>query len=94
LIRALEPIAGINLMRKRRHPVHKIEGLASGPGKLTRALGITRSHYGRDVTRGSLTVRDDLFREFEIAVSPRIGIRQCADWPLRFYIRGNPCVSR
>ena len=62
---------------------------------LTLALGITRAQNGVDVTRGSLTVRTPRRAEpFEIEVTPRIGIRQCADWPLRFVVKGNPFVSR
>jgi len=94
LIRALEPLAGLELMRQRRPAARKPEDLASGPGKLTLAMGITRSQNGADVTRGSLVVRapgDPL--TIEIAVSPRIGIRQSADLPLRFFIRGSPFVS-
>jgi len=95
LIRALEPLAGLGIMRRRRPKARSIEDLANGPGKLTLALGITRRHYGADVTRGPLTVRR--FRDeppFEILATPRIGIRHCAEWPLRFVIAGNPCVSR
>jgi DNA-3-methyladenine glycosylase len=95
LIRALEPLAGLGIMRRRRPKARSIEDLANGPGKLTLALGITRRHYGADLTRGPLTVRR--FRNeppFEILATPRIGIRHCADWPLRFVIAGNPCVSR
>src|SRR5579885_2707936 len=95
LIRALEPIAGIDLMRTRRPAARKLEDLASGPGKLTLALGITRAQNGADVTRGPLVVRAPAEpRKFDIATSPRIGITQCADWPLRFYILANPFVSR
>src|SRR5580692_2499946 len=57
LIRALEPVAGIEIMRQRRPAARNLEDLASGPGKLTLALGITRAHYGIDMTRGSLVVR-------------------------------------
>lgn len=99
LIRALEPIAGIDEMRRRRSRRHRrrlrLEEVASGPGKLTLAMGITRRHNGADVTRGPLVVRAPRSpRPFEIAVSPRVGITHNADWPLRFYIAGNPCVSR
>src|ERR1041384_2365522 len=52
LIRALEPVAGIDLMRQRRPAARKLEQLASGPGKLTLAMGITRALNGVDVTRG------------------------------------------
>jgi len=95
LIRALEPVAGIALMRRRRPAARRLEDLASGPGKLTRALAITRAQYGADVTRGRLVVRRPIEEQaFEIDITPRIGIRQCADWPLRFVIRANRFVSR
>ena len=95
LIRALEPIAGIDAMRRRRPGVARDHELANGPGKLTLAMGITRRHDGADLTRGPLTVHEPLAKEsFEVGVSPRIGIRHNADWPLRFFIAGNPCVSR
>jgi DNA-3-methyladenine glycosylase len=89
LIRALEPVAGVHLMRRRRPAARRLEDLTSGPGKLTLALGITRTLNGADVTRGGLVVRQPAVeRAFETDVTPRIGIRQCADWPLRFIIRG------
>ena len=93
LIRAAEPVAGIGLMQRRR-PHASVEKLASGPGNLTRVFGITRAQNGADMTRGSLVVRAwKREREFEVRVTPRIGIRQCADWPLRFVIAGNRAVS-
>jgi DNA-3-methyladenine glycosylase len=95
LIRALEPLAGIAEMKRRRAAARSVEDLASGPGKLTAALDITRRLYGADVTRGALTVRACLFAEpFEIAATPRIGITNCSDWPLRFLIAGSRFVSR
>ncbi len=95
LIRALEPLTGIAEMKKRRPAARSVEDLASGPGKLTAALGITRRLYGADVTRGLLTVRESLFPEpFEIQTTPRIGVTNCSDWPLRFLIAGNRFVSR
>jgi DNA-3-methyladenine glycosylase len=95
LIRALEPVAGIETMQKRRPAAHRLEDLASGPGKLTLAMAITRAHYGADLTRGPLVVREPAeHRKVEIEVTPRIGIRECADWPLRFLIRGNRFVSK
>jgi DNA-3-methyladenine glycosylase len=94
LIRALEPAAGIEIMQRRRPAARKLEDLASGPGKLTLALEITRAQNGADVTRGGLIVRaPSKPRKIDIAVSPRIGITKCADWPLRFFIRGNRFVS-
>lgn len=93
LIRALEPLAGIALMQRRRG-VRKLSDLASGPGKLTIAMGISRRDNGADLTRGRLTIRQDGWRPFEIGCSRRIGIRKAADQPLRFFVRGNPFVSR
>ncbi len=94
LIRAIEPVAGIELMRERRPEARKDEDLASGPGKLTLAMAITRAQNGADVTRGSLVVRQPAEpRHVEIAVTPRIGITKCADLPLRFVVRGNRFVS-
>jgi DNA-3-methyladenine glycosylase len=94
LIRALEPVAGIELMQRRRPAAHRLEDLASGPGKLTLAMAITRTQNGADVTRGSLVVREPLDpATVAIEVTPRIGITQCADLPLRFLIRGNRFVS-
>jgi DNA-3-methyladenine glycosylase len=95
LIRALEPVAGVDVMWRRRPSARRLEDLASGPGKLTLAMGITRALNGADVTRGALVVRSPAEeRSFEIDVTPRIGIRQCADWPLRFAVRANRFVSR
>jgi DNA-3-methyladenine glycosylase len=91
LIRALQPLAGIDLMRQRRPAARRLEDLASGPGKLTLAMAITRAHNGADVTRGSLVVRRALEEHpFDVEATPRIGIRQCVDWPLRFVMRGGP----
>jgi DNA-3-methyladenine glycosylase len=95
LIRALEPISGIATMRRRRPAAKRVEDLASGPGKLTLALGITRKQNGADLTKCALQVRR-LSDEpaVEIMTTPRIGIAHCADWPLRFLIAGNRFVSR
>jgi DNA-3-methyladenine glycosylase len=82
LIRAIEPLAGIDRS-------------ASGPGKLTMAMGITRRLNGVDVTGGPLTVRRPASEPaFEVAVTPRIGIRQEQDRLLRFLVAGSRFVSR
>jgi len=94
LIRALEPVAGIGLMERRRPAARKLEDLASGPGKLTLAMAITRAHNGADVTRGRLVVREPAKAEaIAVQVTPRIGITHCAELPLRFLIEGNRFVS-
>src|SRR5215475_16181440 len=73
LIRALEPVEGIEQMRARRPAARKPEDVASGPGKLTLAMAITRAQNGVDVTRGALVVREAAEpRRVEIAVTPRI----------------------
>lgn len=95
LIRALEPVAGIDEMRGRRPNVKKSQDLASGPGKLTRALGISRELNGADVTKEPLVVSEAANPgKLQILTTPRIGISKCADWPLRFLIEGNVYVSR
>lgn len=87
LIRALEPLSGTDLMFRRRPKAKRVEDLASGPGKLTQAMGITRKLNGSSLISGPLTVRrlDDEPR-IDIKVTPRIGITKCADWPLRFLL--------
>jgi DNA-3-methyladenine glycosylase len=95
LIRALEPVDGLDIMRARRPKARSDFDLASGPGKLTRALDITRAQNGVDITRGDLIVHlANPVRRFRIEVTPRIGITKCADLPLRFTIKGNKFVSR
>jgi DNA-3-methyladenine glycosylase len=94
LVRALQPVSGVDLMRARRPAARRLEQLANGPGKLTLALGITRAHNGADVTRGALVVRRaSSAAELEIAVTPRIGITRSAELPLRFLLAGNGFVS-
>jgi DNA-3-methyladenine glycosylase len=95
LIRALEPLVGIGEIRHRRPKAKRLRDLASGPGKLTLALGVTRARNGSDVTRGGLTVRE--FREpepFDIVRTTRIGISLSRDLLHRFYIKHNEFVSK
>ena len=98
LVRALEPLQGIAQMRRNRglNDSAGIYQLTSGPGKLCQALGITRAEdNGLDLTRaaGRLSLMQDDFQCGEICVTPRIGIRKAADWPLRFFLAGHTCVS-
>ena len=94
LIRAIQPVSGVELMRARRPAARHLEQLANGPGKLTLALGITRAHNGVDVTRGSLVVRQPPDAEaIQIVVTPRIGITRSAELPLRFLLAGSGFVS-
>ena len=93
LIRALEPVCGIEEMQRRRPKAKRLRDLASGPGKLTQAMGITREHYGADVTQvrlpGPLQVRLPKAAEaFEVQTATRIGISVSRELPLRFSIKG------
>jgi DNA-3-methyladenine glycosylase len=95
LIRALEPLAGLAVMARRRGVPAGARRLASGPGNLTRALAVTLRDNGVDLTEGSLTIdAAPPARRPRIATGPRIGITRAADLPLRFWIAGNPFVSR
>lgn len=95
LIRALEPLCGLAQMYERRQWSGAAPGLTNGPAKLTQALNITRRNYGQRLDRGSLAIRR--WRkppQFRIAVTPRIGITECADWPLRFVWAGSRFLSK
>jgi len=104
LIRALEPIAGIeemalnrdlNLSLETEH-VRVLRALTSGPARLCEALDITRTRDdGKDLSspKSDLWIASDRSRYGAIACGPRVGITQAADWPLRFYVVGNPFVS-
>ena len=88
LIRALEPLAGLEEMRRRRPKARTDADLASGPGKLTAALGITLDDYGANLTRGSLTVHAPHSASlFDVEVTQRVGISKSVDLPLRFVLR-------
>jgi DNA-3-methyladenine glycosylase len=94
LLRALEPLDGLDVMRRRRGPVADRE-LCSGPGKLCQALGITRDLDSRRVAESEVVVhRPRSSEENTIAVTSRIGITKAADWPLRFVVAGSPWLSR
>ena len=95
LIRAVEPLCGVALMERRRGGGRRLQDLASGPGKLTVALGVTDDQNAADLVRGRLRVREsNEAGALEIAVTPRIGIRHNADWPLRFVLAGSAYTSR
>ena len=92
LIRALEPIKGVEVMMKFRE-TSDLRALTNGPGRLTEALSIGLELNGLDLTTSDeLFIADDGFRGFEIASSSRIGVRDKRRW--RFYIKGNKFVSR
>ena len=92
LIRALEPVHGIELMQKRRR-TEKMNALCSGPGKLVLAMGINADHNGQPINNGGLRIyrRDGIP---EIIRTTRIGISQGSELPLRFYLKDSPFVSK
>jgi DNA-3-methyladenine glycosylase len=94
LIRAIEPLEGISLMRRLRPNVPD-SALTNGPGKLTKALGIDKSLNEVDMVEpGVLFVKDAKNEQIEIARSPRIGIRVGKEHLWRFYVSGNQYVSK
>lgn len=103
LLRALEPVAGVDRMALNRGLVAGAatdtklrRQLTSGPSRLCQALGLTRAtHNGCDLVdpASPLQVRDDGYTAGEVLVTPRIGINDAVDWPLRFALRWNECVS-
>ena len=94
LIRALEPLSGHALMRSRRD-VERDEDLTSGPARLCEALGIAKDQDGARLDRGRLRIlRGEPVPDESVVVTPRIGIRKAADWPLRFVVKGSRFVSR
>ena len=94
LIRALEPLSGIPLMRRRRPHARSDRDLTNGPGKLCAALGINRRMNGVPLQRFPVVIRaGSLVKDGDVVVTPRIGISRAADWPLRFLVRDNPFVS-
>lgn len=94
LLRAAEPVAGIELMRAARGK-EPLEQLCSGPGRLAQAFGIDRGFDGTDVTgSGPITVLDDGMRPTDIVACPRIGISKNAEAPLRFLVDGSRHVSK
>ena len=101
LIRALEPLEGEALMRRRRArgtgrraAGFPTDGLCRGPGNLTRALGISLVHNQRDLVASRLRIEDAGVPERPFATSTRIGINVGTEQPWRFFIRDSPSVSR
>jgi DNA-3-methyladenine glycosylase len=95
LVRAIEPLDGVALMHKRRPRVKNAVDLTNGPGKLCTALGIVGSMSGKGLQRKPVVIRaGESVPDKSVEVTTRIGITRCADWPLRWIVRGNQFVSR
>lgn len=109
LVRAVEPLEGVEVMRElreagragkakagpaRKHPL-KLRDLTNGPGKVCAALGIDKALYGHDLTVEPLVLDfTPLLPGETIGCSPRVGISKNADAPKRYFIEGNAFVSR
>jgi DNA-3-methyladenine glycosylase len=95
LIRALEPVEGVELMRARRG-LEPVRQLCSGPGKLTQALAIELDHNQTDLEHGPIVVspRPSAWREVQIQTDTRIGITRAIELPWRFCAVGTRCLSR
>jgi DNA-3-methyladenine glycosylase len=95
LIRALEPVAGVDQMRARRPAARKDHDLTNGPGKLCAALGIDIRYNAMPLSRPPISIREgDRIPDERVSITPRIGIRESADWPLRWIVADSPYVSR
>src|SRR5206468_1326469 len=92
LIRALEPVDGIELMRERRR-VARDQDLCNGPGKLTQALGIELDLNATSLLRGPIAIEPRAAAP-AVSVGTRIGITRAVELPWRFCERGSPYVSR
>jgi DNA-3-methyladenine glycosylase len=93
LIRALEPLVGLDTMRARRETEND-RHLCAGPARLCEALGVTGAVNGLSLQRGPLRiVAGPAANATDIVIGPRIGITQAVDWPLRFYLKDSPFVS-
>ena len=93
-MRALEPLEGLESMAGRRG-TDEPRALCSGPGKLVQALGILPEDDGRSLLDGRLRVLPrESRRRGTVCAGPRIGISKATDEPLRFWLEGNPFVSR
>lgn len=94
LVRAVEPVQGLALMRHRRPRVKRDVDLTNGPGKLCIALGIGAEMNTLPLQHRPLVIRQHRhYADTAITVTPRIGITRAADWPLRWIVRGNEFVS-
>ena len=97
LLRAAEPLAGLASMREARPAAKRDRDLCSGPARLCQAFGIARAQDGADLVTGvgGLTIVDDgVAPPLDPVVTARIGIRHAAEEPWRWYVPGNPNVSK
>jgi DNA-3-methyladenine glycosylase len=95
LVRAVAPVDGIQLMRARRPNAKQDRDLTNGPGKLCLAMGIDGTMDGTSLRDGPVVIRaGEPVPDDDVVVTPRIGIVKAANWPLRYFVRDDPFVSR
>ncbi len=97
LIRAVEPLAGVEVMRARRQDPRPARWLTAGPGRLTRALDIGRRHNGSPLTGDPLWIADDGYAPVQLLTGPRINVGYAgpdAALPWRFGLAGSPYLSK
>lgn len=93
LIRALEPIAGLEIMQRNRN-TSELKQLCSGPGKLAQALGLGREQNGISLRKKPLYILSAKDPQLKIVTSTRIGLSKASHLPLRFFVKDSPFISR
>jgi DNA-3-methyladenine glycosylase len=98
LIRAIQPVKGIEIMKERRGRIKKEVLLTNGPGKLSKSMGFSLEHSGQKMNTCGISIKEKIEIEpHDIASGPRIGIQYAEEavyFPYRFWIKNNPYVSR
>lgn len=98
LIRAIQPVIGLQIMKERRSGVKKEVQLTNGPGKLSKSMGFSLAHSGQKMNRCGISIKEKIeVQPHEIESGPRIGIQyaqEAVHFPYRFWIKNNPYVSR
>jgi DNA-3-methyladenine glycosylase len=95
LVRAVSPVTGLELMHRRRPRARRDADLTNGPGKLCLALGIDGTMNQVPLQRPPLVIRrGEAVDDSNVTVTPRIGITQSAEWPLRWFVSDSPYVSK
>ena len=95
LIRGIEPLEGVEKMKENRSKIKKMCDMTNGPGKLTKAMEITKEHNGLNVyDKGSIIRIEEGKRDEDVGTSRRIGVSMDLEKDLRFFLKDNPFVSR
>jgi DNA-3-methyladenine glycosylase len=98
LIRAIQPVEGLHIMKERRVGVKKEVQLTNGPGKLSKSMGFLLEHSGHKMNTCGISIKEKIeVQPQDIESGPRIGIQYAQEaiyFPYRFWIKNNPYVSR